>query len=188
MFPQARFLHLLRHPRAQCESFWKAMEQKAEAGKVPGWFLRSASGRGVSLGKGKALPKDAGLDPKRAWFKHTRHICEFLATVPEDQKMRIRGEDLLSDPDPVLQRIAAWLGIRTDADAIAAMKHPEDSRYASIGPRGATFGNNRSFLENPALRPYRNPQETLNGPLSWRVDRQGFSPRVKQHAREFGYQ
>ena len=51
--------------------------------------------------------------------------------------MRVRGEDLLGEPDTYLRKIAEWLGLRTDEEAIEAMKHPEQSPYACIGPENA---------------------------------------------------
>jgi hypothetical protein len=116
------------------------------------------------------------------------NICTFLDGLPKGQQMCVRGEDLLRDPDAYLRRIAAWLGLRTDNEAIQAMKHPEQSPYAGFGPLNARLGNDPSFLENPALR--NGPQArkpTLEGPLRWRRDGGEFSPEVKELARAFGY-
>jgi hypothetical protein len=115
------------------------------------------------------------------------NICKFLESVPVEQKLRVRGEDILKDPDNELREIAAWLGLRTDPVAIEEMKHPERSPYACFGPPGARYGNDRFFLENPILRPARVEPLSLDGPLSWRADRQGFAPEVKRLAEEFGY-
>ena len=102
--------------------------------------------------------------------------------------MRVRGEDLLSEPDTYLRKIAEWLGLRTDEEALEAMKHPEQSPYACIGPANAPFGNNRGFLQAPALRPYSPAQKLkLEGALSRRDTGGEFSPEVKELAREFGY-
>jgi hypothetical protein len=100
----------------------------------------------------------------------------------------MRGEDLLIDRDQGLKQIAEWLGLRTDAKAIDEMMHPERSPFACYGPPGANFGNDRSFLKEPALRPERAERHTLEGPLSWRKDGQGFLPDVKELAVQFGYQ
>jgi hypothetical protein len=67
------------------------------------------------------------------------------------------------------------------------MKHPERSPYAHYGPPGARYGNDRSFLRSPELRPTRAERWELDGPLSWRADGQGFAPQVLELARLFGY-
>lgn len=116
------------------------------------------------------------------------NICKFLESVPDGQKILARGEDLLADPDRALREVAAWMGLRTDDEAIESMKHPERSPYACFGPPGARGGNDPFFLQNPALRPDRARPQSLEGPLSWRADGRGFLPKVKQLAREFGYE
>jgi hypothetical protein len=115
-------------------------------------------------------------------------ICKFLTSIPDEQKIRVRGEDLLTDPDRGLREIASWLELRTDAEAIEEMKHPERSPYACFGPPGARFGHDRFFLQSPVLRPARAAPQSLDGPLSWREDGQGFLPEVKELALQFGYQ
>jgi hypothetical protein len=79
------------------------------------------------------------------------------------------------------------MGLRTDEEAIGKMKHPERSPYSCFGPPSARYGNESFFLHSPALGPA--PQiHTLDGPLSWRPTAQEFLPKVKQLARQFGYQ
>jgi hypothetical protein len=116
------------------------------------------------------------------------NICEFLKSVPDSQKMRIRGEDLLTDRDTNLRRIAGWMKLRTDLQVIEEMNHPERSPYAGFGPPGARFGNDRFFLQNPVLRPERVKLQDLEGPPSWREDGHGFLPDVMHLAKQFGYE
>ncbi len=111
-FPQARILHLLRHPRPTGQSAHEAHRDRA---------------------KGRALVDDARLI-ERNWLKVQGNILRFTATLPPGQAMRLRGEDLLADPPRYLRQICQWLGIRTDDDAITAMLHPEDSPYARPMP------------------------------------------------------
>jgi sulfotransferase family protein len=171
-FPNTRFIHLLRHPRSYGESLWK----------IGGPY--AATGLGA-LDHGTDPPT---LDYQKAWYSLNMNIVTFLDGVPEGHQMRIRGEDLLADPDTHVREIARWLGVRTDAEAIEAMKHPERSPYACPGPVNARFGNDPNFLQSPALRPSRGPvRQSLDGPLPWRGDGGGFSPEVKDLAREFGY-
>jgi hypothetical protein len=179
-FPQAKFIHLLRHPRANCESMLA----------MPWTRICVAYGNALDCSINPPI-----LDPQRVWYVFHTHICNFLAALPAAQKIRIRGEDILHQPDHHLRQIVAWLELCADSDAIEQMKHPERSPFAGFGPLGARFGNDPSFLKNPAIRPHRDSRrledrvkpQSLEGPLSWREDGTGFSPKVKQLAREFGY-
>jgi hypothetical protein len=188
VFPRARFLHLVRHPRGQGESVMKYLRGRQKLGPVPSshWLLHLASFPGPTTSdQPQPAPK---LDPQNAWYALNMNICDFLKSVPDDQTMRIRGESLLADPDRGLREVAAWMGLRTDSEAIEEMEHPERSPYAGYGPRGALYGNDRLFLESPALRPGRMESHSLDGPLSWRKDGQGFVPEVRLLAQQFGYE
>jgi hypothetical protein len=190
MFPEARFLHLVRHPRAQGESVLRFLEQREKEGAVSGkhWMRRLASKPVLDseFAHGMRRPP-VPVDPQRAWFTLNNNVSEFLKSVPEERKLLVRGEDLLANPNRGLAEIANWMGLRTDSEAIDAMKHPERSPYACFGPPGARFGNDRLFLEKPALRPERGQSQSLEGPLEWRSDNHGFLPETKELAEQFGY-
>jgi hypothetical protein len=187
MFPRARFIHLVRHPRGHGESVLKFLREREKEGPVPAthWMRRLAAWPDASSGK-SATADD--IDPQRGWYALHSNICKFLETLPPQQWLRVRGEDVLTDPDRHLRDIAQWLGVRADDASIDQMKHPERSPYACFGPPGARFGNDRFFLEDPILRPARVLTQSLEGPLSWRADGRGFSPEVKRLARDFGYE
>ena len=182
-FPSAKFIHLLRHPSSYRESMRKrtsfALDRRSTFRK------NAAIRRGMA---GVPVRPLRTLDGMRMWYTRNMNIVTFLDGLPESQKMRIRGEDLLSEPDTYLQQIAEWLGVRTDAEAIEAMKHPEQSPYACIGPENAPHGNNSGFLNAPTLRPFSPAQKLkLAGAMSRRDNGSGFSPELKELAREFGY-
>jgi hypothetical protein len=190
MFPRARFIHLLRHPRGHGESNLRYARAEAARGTLPSshWILCPAG-----LAPRSPLPKAenegfAIMDPQRGWFQHNMNICEFLAPIPPEQQIRVRSEELLRNPEHGLRRIATWLGVRIDDEALASMMRPEASPYAYVGPAGAPYGNSRRFLEDPGLHPERAVVHSLEGPLSWRDDGQGFWPEVQELARVFGYQ
>jgi hypothetical protein len=172
-FPEAKFLHLVRHPRAHGESTITIITERGYAAGIDPVLVESWL--------------SAGGDPQHTWYSNNTRISKFLKPLPEEQKLRLRGEDLLADPDRHLKEIADWLGLRTDDEAIEQMKHPERSPFACFGPPNASLGGNRHFLEQPALRRVQARPEGLDGPLPWRSDGAEFSPRVKQLAREFGY-
>jgi Sulfotransferase family len=188
MFPDARYIHLVRHPRGNGESILKAIRE-LELGGVPmQWLIDLASYPTIAPNQ---LPdsrnKATELDPQRGWYVLNQNIRSFLRKIPEKRKLQIRGEDVLSNPDDALRNIAAWLGLSTDAEAISAMKHPEQSSYARLGPLGAQYGNDPLFIREPALRPARLKTLMLEGPLEWLKDGGEFLPEVKKLAVEFGY-
>jgi len=165
MYPDALFLHLTRHPRSMAQSQINITSRNSE------WNGRLDSSK---------------IQPQKWWEQWQRNITEFASMLPEGQCMRIKGEDLLSNPDIYLPQIAEWLGVRTDNEAIAAMKRPEDSPYACMGPENALYGNDVNFLKNPKLRTGKVEEPSLIGPLEWSPDER-FSPALISLARQFGY-
>jgi hypothetical protein len=189
VFPRARFIHLLRHPRAHGESVMRFLEERRRKGSVPAshWLLHLATYPDLSA-PSEATERSRELDPQKGWFVLNQNIIEFFKSLPEWQKLRVRGEDLLQSPDELLRQIAEWMGVAADGASIDEMKHPERSPYACFGPPGARYGNDDFFLQSPALRPGRAEARRLEAPLSWRKDGQGFLPEVKALAQEFGYE
>ena len=167
------------------------LKERNRLGPLPPshWMLRLASFPPLPSEAGASASQGvADLDPQRGWYALNKNICDFLKSVPDDQKMWVRGEDLVSRPDESLQELAAWMVLRTDAEAIEEMKHPERSPYACFGPPGARFGNDRFFLKSPALRPDRAHPQSLEGSVRWREDGRGLLPEVVQLAKQFGYE
>ena len=188
MFPNARFIHLLRHPRGHGESVMKLKRELERKTRRPlpahDWIVQLCS---FPQSSSKKAQKEGILDPQHGWYVLNQHICNFLDSVPPHQKTRIRGEDLLAQPDASLSRLVGWMGLRTDRQAIDAMKHPERSPYVGLGPAEAVHGNDRFFLAAPNLRVGSSDALSLEGPLSWRPDGAGFLPEIKSLARSFGY-
>jgi hypothetical protein len=188
-YPDAYYLHLTRHPVSTRSSWGEFVENKAKR--------RKAGGRSERM------------DRLVGWHHMHTNILQFTATLPLGQTLRVKGEDILSEPDVYLPQIAEWLGIRTDREAIEAMKHPENSPYASLGPDVAQGGNDPKFIRSPKLRGGRIKEPSLaaffesgypqwfpvDGPLSRAAGRSGlkFAPGEKfagellELAHIFGY-
>lgn len=164
-YPDASYLHLTRHPRATGKSILALVKRNHE------W-------------NGPADPKR--VEPEGIWLRSHTLIKQFCDGLPEGQCMRIKGEELISHLDVYLPQIAEWLGVRTDAEAMEAMKHPESSPYACVGPPNAPMGNDPNFLDSPKLRPGTIEEPTLEAPLDWDPQRH-FRPEVRKLAKEFGY-
>jgi hypothetical protein len=131
-FPEAWFLHLTRHP-------------VSSRGSIEEFRVQNRGRHSNNLGRRE-------LDGMLMWYNVHKRIIRFLDTLPTGQWMRIKGEDLLSEPEVYLPQIAGWMGLRTDPEAINAMIHPENSPYACPGPWPARGGNDRKFIRSPTLR------------------------------------
>jgi sulfotransferase family protein len=186
MFPQARFIHLVQHPRSYGESVVAAVKEAASHGSIPQWLLQLAC-YSVATADSK-LQLGSEIDPQRAWHALNSNICQFLEAVPRNQVLRFRGEDILASPRASLRTIANWLGVRSDEGAMEEMEHPERSQYACFGPSSARFGNDPVFLQGPVVPPAPAEPQSLEGSLTWREDGEGFLREVMQLAREFGYE
>jgi hypothetical protein len=173
-FPNAKFLHLVRHPRGTCNSFVQTP-----------WALKMLIM--VFPDRADFSTDPPTIDTQTLWYETHLRISNFTEYLPPSQTKRILGESFLADPDRHLRDIAAWLGVRDDDAAIEEMMHPERSPYACLGPRNALGGADIGFLRSPTLRPFTMKAESLDGPLPWRTDGGGFIPEVKELARYFGY-
>ena len=168
IFPKANLLHLTRHPRGMGTSLVSYLEKQ---------------------GRGRMLRNNAARDPEETWRQSHERIVVSTEALPPGQCMRLKGESFLGRLDVYLPQVCEWLDIRRDEEALAAMLHPEDSPYASPGPRGALRGNDPNFLENPELdldRLVRIAEPSLAGELSWRPG-EGFGEPTIKLARELGY-
>jgi hypothetical protein len=170
VFPKASILHLLRHPRGMGESY--------------------ISLRSNYEGLARAFEGSAERDPEKRWQETHKVIMTVAADLPVGQYMRLKGEALLSRLDTYLPQICEWLGIRTDAEALDAMMHPEHSPYAFPGPPEAPRGNDPNFLANPAIdraRLAKLKEPSLVGELNWRPGEM-FAPETRKLAKQLGYQ
>jgi hypothetical protein len=170
-FPHARFIHLVRHPIPQCKS-----------------VMQLNDGVLTLLVNSFEFQEDRiTVDPQISWHDINVNILNFLQSVPKEQQMLLKGEDLLADPRWHLAEICRWLGVRDDEASIEEMMHPERSPYACFGPIMALFGNDPKFLSGPAFRPHVPKIPTFDADLPWRLDGKGLYPEVIELAKEFGY-
>lgn len=171
-FPDARFIHLLRHPRGQCNSILKV-----KGGSLALLMVNSIDYTG----------KTPILDPQIAWHDANLRILKFLRSLPPTQWIRIRGEDLLAHQDDTIDTVCSWLGIANTPEERERMRHPEHSPFSRFGPANARLGNDPNFLTTPRLQSGKAAPLSLEGPLPWRPDGRSFHPSVVALARDFGY-
>jgi hypothetical protein len=143
-YPRARFLHLVRHPvttQRSLHEHWR-----------PAGRFRSE----------KALIAEAAA----FWYRSHQRIIEALAPLPAEQWMRVRAEDLLTEPRVWLPRILAWLRLDSDPQIVERMLLTENWRFAGTGRSDDLLGGDPKFLRSPALRPIPAPGPVVFDP-SW---------------------
>jgi hypothetical protein len=171
-FPDAKFIHLVRHPIPQ---------SKSVMGLNDGIFALFVNA--IDFQAERAI-----LDPQIAWHDININVLNFLDIVPAENQMRIRGELIMENPREELAGICRWLGIRDDEEAVDDMMHPEASPFACFGPVNALFGNDPNFLRGSKFRPHKPRLPAMDAELPWRDDGKRLRPEVVALAREFGYE
>ncbi|MEU4643707.1 amino acid adenylation domain-containing protein [Micromonospora sp. NPDC023814] len=90
LFPEARYLHLIRHPAAMIASYQE-----------------------VKLDQVFRHPHD--FTPRQLaeliWLVSNLNVAEFFESVPAGRQLRVRFEDLLDDPAEVLRDVARFVGV-----------------------------------------------------------------------------
>lgn len=169
-YPNALYLHVTRHPLSSVSS----MEEYAA--HMP----RLAGIRGLASASGFAY-----------WFICHRNIVTFTRAIPPERVLRVKGEDILSEPEIWLPKICRWAGVDDGAASVEAMLHPEASPYAGLGPANAKYGNDVKFVHSPKLRRGRVREGNLEEALSAAPLRDDITPEQKDHllgmANFFGY-
>ncbi|MEM1373518.1 MAG: sulfotransferase [Pseudomonadota bacterium] len=171
-FPDAKFIHLVRHPVAQCNS-----------------ALNSRGGIGILLAVNSVDYRGEfpAIEPQIAWHDAQIQILRFTDLLAEDQFITVRGEEFLSNLDETLPALCRWLEIDDGPEAIAAMRRPEDSPFSCLGPPNAKLGNDVNFLNAPKLREGNVKVPAFEAELSWRTDGEGLHPDVTALAQALGY-
>lgn len=116
IFPDARFIHLVRDGRAVCRS---VLERRKNAGDLRGWW--------------DAKPADwktwATQDPvpsvAHQWLSVVEHVRVSGERLPADQFIEVRYEDFVADPDAFLEALCRFCGVSWpggDAMATAARR------------------------------------------------------------------
>ncbi len=147
-YPCARYIHLVRHPASTVRSMHRHWQARGRWTVPPELFHQFCLG---------------------VWYFQHERIARFLSATAQERTLVVRSEDLLREPDPQLRRICAWLRIDDRPAAIDAMRHPERSPYARLGPAEALGGGDSGFLSDPVLRAAELPGP-LDLPAGWRVD------------------
>jgi Sulfotransferase family len=162
-FPGARFVHLTREPGDSMRSMREH------------WRFRLA---------GKS---DAAVVATVAsvWYLVHKTIVETLAQLPPHRWIRVRGEDLLTDPATHATGVFSWLGLATDDAVRAAVRHPERWVFAGTGSHDHLFGGDPKFMRNPRLRRV-GPPDPMAFPSDWQLLPE-MTRRIMTLAESLGY-
>jgi Sulfotransferase family len=160
-YPQARLIHLVRHPVSTIRSI--ARLWSGQRGNGSSLYTWSAS----------------------VWLSTHARLLDIGRILGSEQMVRVRAEDVINRPDPTLRGLARCLNISTADDALESMAHPENSVYASVGPRLAPGGGDASFFESPHLRRI-DENDSLALPAEWNLNKNVVSG-IMTLAEELGY-
>ena len=147
-YPNARYIHLTRHPVSTMRSHIDHMQP---------WVGKSEKRRNTLV-----------VLAASSWYLSHLRIVRSLDQLPAAQWARMRAEDLLREPAGQLPKLLNWLGLPADRDVVGQMMHTENWRFAGTGPSGRLFGGDPKFMLSPALRPVREPGE-LDFDESWGI-------------------
>lgn len=145
-YPNARYLHLTRHPVSTVQSMRKH------------W---------VALFPEETTPQDRVNVCLFHWYASHLRIVKAVRGLPGDQWMRVRAEDLLRAPRIWLPRVLDWLSLGHDNVTIEQMTRTDHWRFARLH-EGAPSGGDPLFQRDPVLRPVAAPAAELISP-SWKI-------------------
>lgn len=166
MYPEAYFLHLTRHPISARKSIQEFWHHKTSRSSDATTLLTTL------------------LDSMCLWYQMHQNIISFTDTLPVGQTLRVKGEDILSDPEVYLPQIMQWMGRRDDTAAIESMLRPESSPYACIGPAPARGGNDTKFMRSPKMRRGKVKEPSLENFFDEHSHIDWISPEVFTHLDE----
>ncbi len=162
-FPQARFIHLVRHPVATQRSMREH------------W---AASHAGLST-------EESSLQCATSWYLSHHRIRKALSGLPADRALTVRAEELLGDPRNALGPLFAWLGLSSDDAVVQGALRTERWRFAGTGEAGGLYGGDSKFMHAPELRPLPDPGP-LTFPGEWQLPER-ICEQMSDMARSFGY-
>jgi len=176
MFSDAKFIFVSEHPTRYCRAVLDEWTTAKTSGEVPDWLRKLAFN-----------PHNQQIDPQWTWLALCKRIWDFIEPLPDTHKLHIRFDDLVANPEALLHRVAAWIGLRTTPETVASMQHPEGSVYACYGPCNAVYGNSPALLRSPGFSTHVSELQPLTAPLAWLSDSEGFSAEVVKLAEILGY-
>lgn len=123
--PRGHYIHLTRHPVASICDLASQVEEKGS--HVNRFFAQ-------------------------LWVTCQQTILETTESLEQQKSLRVKGEDLIGNPEKFLREIVFHLGLPVSCEDIERMKHPEQWPFAYSIPGLHDGDNDADFLANPRLR------------------------------------
>jgi amino acid adenylation domain-containing protein len=120
-FENALYVHLLRHPAGMIRSF-----EEAKLDQIVFRYEHSYSRRELA---------------EVIWTLSHRNIVEFLQRVPRERQHRVKFEDLLRQPQPVMESLCRFLGLSLHADMLQPYKDRERRMTDGIHEESRMLGD-----------------------------------------------
>lgn len=152
IFPDARFVHLVRDPRAVIDSllrvpFWKDTFRL----ESPAW--RGGLGEAdLAAWRSRGTPEALAAVEWGAVLRTARQEAERVA---EERYLEVRFEDFLADPHAMLDRLHSFAGLGRDPGAHETLDRRLDVRDPGTGWRGRLSPSQVETIEALLREPMR---------------------------------
>jgi amino acid adenylation domain-containing protein len=120
-FENALYIHLLRHPAGMVRSF-----EEAKLDQIFFRYEHSFSRRELA---------------EVIWTLSNQNIVEFLGNVPRERQHRVKFEDLLREPQPVMESLCRFLGLSFHAEMLQPYKDKERRMTDGIHAESRMLGD-----------------------------------------------
>jgi hypothetical protein len=155
IFEDPLYIHLARHPLGMIRSYEK------------GRFILESLFRGRHEFTARQMAE-------LTWLISHRNILEFLRGIPAHRQHRIRFEDLVAKPAPVLGGVCEWLEIPYSADMADPYRGGSERMTDGIHPMSPQVGD-ANFYQHGRLKAEvadtwkSSFTEDFLSPLTWEV-------------------
>lgn len=151
-YPDARWIWIVRHP---------------------GSVTRSIE----NMPMAEVMLQGYAPDARSIWYWANHHLRAFLDTLPASRRTMVRYEELVADPRPVMERVAATLGVPFDERLL----DPYEGDRMREGPPGARAVGDPNMAGRGRIQPEL-ATSWLEG-----FDPASVTPETHALARELGY-
>jgi acyl-CoA synthetase (AMP-forming)/AMP-acid ligase II len=155
LFEEPLYIHLARHPLGMIRSYEK------------GRFILESLFRGRHDFTARQMAE-------LTWLISHRNINEFLAGIPAHRQQRVRFEDIVTTPEPVLGGLCEWLEIPFVPEMTDPYKGGSERMTDGIHPMSPQVGD-ANFYKHGRLNPesaesWKNTcSDDFLSPLTWEI-------------------
>ncbi len=177
-FENALYIHLLRHPAGMVRSF-----EEAKLDQIFFRYEHAFSRRELA---------------EAVWTLSNQNIIEFLQRVPRERQHRLKFEDLLREPQPVMESLCRFLGLSFHADMLQPYKDKERRMTDGIHAESRMLGDVKfhsydridvragdRWKEDDAQKPLGEVTWELAATLGYERDQRRIAPLTRSGATEF---